>query len=314
MKKIILLACFSFTMMISQAQVLTNAGFDSWNNLIFFYEPQGYVTTNYASVILGTGGLPVANVSRSSSIKHSGTYAAKLESYAQSPGDQLGIPGAMIAGSLDLANVNIKPGFPYAGRPEELRGFFKYQSSTILPDSGIVSVALTKYDPLAGPLNIVGAGLGVINPSSGFVELNIPIFYTGNDIPDTAIIIISTSSSFSLDTSDFVNAPVGSVLYVDDLSFFGTASGVEKIDDLMNSLVYPNPSKDIVNVDFYQSNASNVEVTIISADGKVIYNSNEYKGSGLQQLNINVAEYSEGMYFLKIKNSDGQIVKKLSVE
>ena len=81
MKKLslLLLVTLIFNSKITSAQTLVNAGFENWTNVIFFNEPTGYVSSNYFSIILGTGGLPRANVSKSAGIKHGGNFAAKLE-------------------------------------------------------------------------------------------------------------------------------------------------------------------------------------------------------------------------------------------
>jgi hypothetical protein len=109
MKKLslLLLVTLIFNCKITSAQTLVNAGFENWTNVILFNEPTGYVSSNYFSIILGTGGLPRANVSKSSGVKHGGTYAAKLESYAQNTGDSLGVPGLLITGSLNIASAAI---------------------------------------------------------------------------------------------------------------------------------------------------------------------------------------------------------------
>lgn len=313
LKKTILILILSGISVV-KAQGPVNAGFESWTNFILFFEPQGFVSTNYASVILGTGGLPTANVSRSTQIKRSGTYAAKLNSYGSSPSDSIGIPGAMVTGSLDLANVSIVPGFAYTGRPAELRAWTQYSPSTLLPDSGIISVVFTKYDPLAGPLNVIGAGFGVINASSNFQELVIPIFYIGNDTPDTAIIVISTSSSFSFDTADFVNAPVGSVLYIDDMSFTGTALGVERIEDLLQAQISPNPNDGNFKIQFVQQQSAEVELRMIDAMGKLVYSEKRFFETGLQQFTLTEGNLAAGMYWLEISNGTSVARKLMSLQ
>jgi hypothetical protein len=295
------------------AQTVQNGGFETWSNLIFFYEPQGYVSSNYASVLLGTGGLPRANVTRSSS-KHTGTYAAKLESYAQNTGDTLGVPGLLITGALDIANVTIKPGIPVSGgRPTELRGFYKYAEGN-MPDSGIITVLVSKYNPLAGGLNIIGIGGAVFNNAATYTEFSAPITYLTEETPDTVIIIMGTTTSIGLDSASLASAPVGSILYVDDLTFFGNApNSVGSIDKLIEASLYPNPSADLVNVDYTQTTASDVTIQLLSIDGRVVYSDRVYKNTGKQSISINVADVKAGMYQLVITTADGSIRKGLAV-
>lgn len=314
MKKIFTIILI-FTALTSKSQVLQNGGFESWTNLLFFYEPQGYVTTNYASVLLGGGGLPRANVSRNTSIKNTGTYSAKLESYAVNVGDTSGVPGAMITGSLDLANATILPGFPYTNRPAEFRGYYNYTAGN-RPDSGLITVLFTKYDSIAGPFNVVGATFVTLSqtPSIGMQSFNVPIFYTQEIAPDTAIIIVSTSSAFTgeFDTSSLASAPVGSTLYIDDLSFFGSV-GIEKVDELLAAQAYPNPTKDNLTVNFYIGNNSEALIELFSLDGKLVHSENRELLKGNQSLNLDLGDFIEGMYQLRIQTELGTIRKKINI-
>lgn len=312
MKKYLLLIAL-FIGSKSFAQTIPNAGLDSWTNLIFFYEPTGFVTSNYASLLLGTGGLPTANVSRSSSIKLSGTYAAKLNSYAQNVGDTSGIPGLMITGELDLTNAAIKPGFPISNmRPESLKGYYRYEVGN-RPDSGIVSVALTKYDTALGSLNVIGAGVSFLSATNTFTEFNVPIIYTSEEVPDTAILIFSTTSTVSLDTTALSSAPINCTMYIDELSFVGNLMGVQPIDKLIEAALYPNPSASELNVSFHQQNASEANVKLINIEGKVVYETTKNLKAGNQTLKLDVSNVNAGMYQVLILTADGTISKKVAV-
>ncbi len=314
MKKIFTIILL-FAALSSKAQVLQNGGFESWTNLLFFYEPQGYVTTNYASVLLGGGGLPRPNVSRNTTIKNSGTYSARLESYAANVGDTSGIPGAMVTGTLDLANATILPGFAYSNRPSEFRGFYNYTQGN-RPDSGLITVLFTKYDSIAGPFNVVGATFVTLSqtPATGMQSFNVPIFYTQEVAPDTAIIVISTSSAFTgeFDTSALANAPVGSLLYIDDLSFFGSV-GIEKIDDLLEAQVYPNPTTNNINVNFYIADNSFANIDLFSIDGKLVYSEKRDLLKGNQNINLEFNDLTNGIYQLSIQTALGTIRKKINI-
>ncbi len=308
MKKYLLIIAL-FIVSNSFAQTVPNGGFETWTNLLFFYEPQGYVTSNYASLLLGSGGLPRANVSRSTD-KVSGTYSAKLESYAQNAGDSTGVPGIMITGSLDLQNVNIKPGIPISGgRPTELRGFYKY-SQGLLPDSGLISVALTKYDPTIGTLNVIGGGIVNLSNASAYTPFTIPIFYATNDVPDTAIIVMSTTAVFGFDTAALTSAPVGSVLFVDELTFFGSATGLQSVDDLIEASLYPNPTKDVFNVSFFQANSSEVNILLMSMDGRIVREQKQYLSAGKQNIQLNIADLDAGVYQLVVSPVDEELARR----
>ncbi len=295
------------------AQTVQNGGFETWTNLLVFMEPAGYVTSNYASVLLGTGGLPRANVSRSTT-KHSGTYAAKLESYAQNVGDTSGVPGLMITGALDLTNVTIKPGIPISGgRPTELNGYYKYAEGN-RPDSGIITVVLTKFNPLAAGLNVVGVGAGIFSNVDSFAKFTVPIMYTTEDTPDSVIIIMGTTTLIGLDSTALTSAPVGSFLYVDDLTFSGNApNSVGSVDKLIEAALYPNPSSDIINIDYTQITSSDVTIQLLSIDGRVIYTENKFNKSGKQKISIDVSNIDAGMYQMVITTVDGRVSKGVAI-
>ena len=315
MKKLSLLLVLTliFNSKITSAQTLVNAGFENWTNVILFNEPTGYVSSNYFSIILGTGGLPRANVSKSAGIKHGGNFAAKLESYAQNTGDSLGVPGLLITGSLNIASAAITPGFPYVGRPAELRGFYKYAQG-LSADSGTALVSLMKRNILTGQQEAVAVGFGVFSNKTTFGEFSVPLFYASNEMPDTAIIVFSTTSSLSTDSAALTSAPVGSILYLDDLSFFGSvAAGLESIDALLQVSAYPNPSSDLVNITFVQKAAGAGQLTIRDLTGKLIYQQAINLSAGKNEIPVATKDWDSGLYLYQINTPEGKVNRSLSV-
>ena len=315
MKKLslLLLVTLIFNSKIASAQNLINAGFENWTNVIIFNEPTGYVSSNYFSIILGSGGLPRANVSKSSGVKHGGNFAAKLESYAQNTGDSLGVPGLLITGSLDIASAAITPGFPYVGRPAELRGFYKYAQGLSI-DSGTALVSLMKRNVLTGQQEAVAVGFGVFSNKTAFSEFTVPLFYASNEMPDTAIIVFSTTSSLSTDSAALTSAPVGSILFLDDLSFYGSvAAGLESIDALLQVSAYPNPSSDLVNITFVQKAAGAGQLMIRDLTGKLIYQQEIQLAAGKNEIPVATKDWNSGLYLYQINTPEGIVNRSLSV-
>ena len=315
MKKLslLLLVTLIFNSKIASAQTLVNAGFENWTNVILFNEPTGYVSSNYFSIILGSGGLPRANVSKSAGVKHGGNFAAKLESYAQNTGDSLGVPGLLITGSLNIASAAITPGFPYVGRPAELRGFYKYAQG-LSTDSGTALVSLMKRNVLTGQQEAVAVGFGVFSNKTTFGEFTVPLFYASNEMPDTAIIVFSTTSSLSTDSAALTSAPVGSILFLDDLSFYGSVSaGLESIDALLQVSAYPNPSSDLVNITFVQKAAGAGRLTIRDLTGKLIYQQAINLSAGKNEIPVATKDWDSGLYLYQINTPEGMVNRSLSV-
>jgi len=69
--------------------------------------------------------------------------------------------------------------------------------------------------------------------------------------------------------------------------------------------VYPNPAYDYITV---ESN-NNYQLTISDITGKTIYSDNSFKN----RRNINISEYREGIYFIKMISGNNFITKKFSI-
>jgi hypothetical protein len=75
-------------------------------------------------------------------------------------------------------------------------------------------------------------------------------------------------------------------------------------------LVYPNPANDIVNVNITLTNAENTTINVRDISGKVIQTINLGTVNGEQKVAISVAEFSTGVYFIEMTNTNGKQVKK----
>jgi hypothetical protein len=78
--------------------------------------------------------------------------------------------------------------------------------------------------------------------------------------------------------------------------------------------VYPNPSRDIFNVNFTSEDIQNLEVRIINVIGEVVYteNLNQFVGEYTKQ--VDLSTYTKGVYFLEITTDNGVINKKLILQ
>ena len=85
---------------------------------------------------------------------------------------------------------------------------------------------------------------------------------------------------------------------IDDVRIEGNLLSVGDFDDKSNFVVYPNPSKNIFNVQW--SNASSMEYQIYDITGKVI-SANKNTDSSVNEVEIDLSSHSKGVYFLKIK-------------
>jgi len=79
-------------------------------------------------------------------------------------------------------------------------------------------------------------------------------------------------------------------------------------------VIYPNPSRDMFNVEFTSLITQTLQVRIINSLGDIVFidNLENYIGQYKKQINLN--EYSKGIYFLEIQTNDGIINKKLILQ
>ena len=78
--------------------------------------------------------------------------------------------------------------------------------------------------------------------------------------------------------------------------------------------IYPNPSRDIFNIEFTSLLRQNLEIRIINSIGEIIYLENLENYTGEYSKAINLKEYSKAFYFLEIITNGGIINKKLILQ
>ncbi len=79
-------------------------------------------------------------------------------------------------------------------------------------------------------------------------------------------------------------------------------------NDKKNIEVYPNPAKDVVSV---SSRNSIIDIRVFDIFGNLVYSSNINESADLHQ--INISDFSAGIYFVQLRNIDGLFTSKLQV-
>lgn len=96
---------------------------------------------------------------------------------------------------------------------------------------------------------------------------------------------------------------------------FTTADSPLSINDANNSYpllsVYPNPTKDIVNIDLTKINDRNIQLKVIDITGKVIHSE---KSCSTNIVSLDFTKYQSGVYFINITGDNTSITKKLNKE
>ena len=78
-----------------------------------------------------------------------------------------------------------------------------------------------------------------------------------------------------------------------------------------NITVSPNPFLDYLEIKIITDSAENIELEWYTANGQWLKSSKETTEKGVNFLQLDVADFNPGIYFLTIKNSSGKTVEKL---
>ena len=78
--------------------------------------------------------------------------------------------------------------------------------------------------------------------------------------------------------------------------------------------LYPNPSTNMSYLDLGLKTADAVSVTVLTTDGKIVSSRDYGVLNGAMRLPINTSRYAKGLYFVRVRIGNTQMVKKLLVE
>ena len=78
--------------------------------------------------------------------------------------------------------------------------------------------------------------------------------------------------------------------------------------------VYPNPTDDIFNVSFVSDEIQTLSVRVLNIVGEVIYEESLDRFVGEYTKQISLGDYSKGIYFLEINDTNGTINKKIILQ
>jgi hypothetical protein len=93
-----------------------------------------------------------------------------------------------------------------------------------------------------------------------------------------------------------------------------TSIRVEGGTSINNLEIYPNPSRDVFNVEFVSENKQTIEVRIVNLVGEIIFTENLENFEGEYTHQFNLSEYSKGIYLLEIDTDNGIVNKKLILQ
>lgn len=297
-KTIFTFVAVAFVSVSAFAQIPNNS-FENWTSAGAYSNPDSWDNLNSMTTSMsvytatkGTGGA-------------TGGGSAYLKLISKTVSGMGVMPGVAVSGMIDMTTYKPKSGFPFTQQPVKLTGSWQYMASGA--DAGFISVYLTKWNSTMMMRDTVAkAKQNLSGMAMSWATFNINLTYLSSTAPDSAIIVLSASG----------NTPVnGSYLYVDNLSFSGTVTGVKNIENnISNVSIYPNPSTDNISIEMNVQKMSSVKFQLVDLTGKLIKELNAGDIQGKYNTTINTVGISKGTYFLKVNANDAVEVKKIIIQ
>ncbi|MGP8216644.1 MAG: T9SS type A sorting domain-containing protein [Bacteroidia bacterium] len=201
-------------------------------------------------------------------------------------------------------NDSTEGGYPYSQQMDTLIFAYKYAPADT-GDRAQVNLQFNKNSK-----NIFWSGAS-LKAASSYTITKIP-FNIGS-VPDSVIIQLQ-SSQYNGDS--IPSAYVGSVLKIDDL-YFASQNIADDAQTFISTLtsipVYPNPTKDVFNVDLRGFTGKLEKITVYDITGKVVDEKNYFlTGSKTGIETFDISNYSEGLYMVRINTDKGIQYQKVS--
>jgi hypothetical protein len=299
MKKTIFTFVAATFISVSAFAQIPNNSFENWTSAGAYSNPDSWDNLNSMTTSMsvytatkGTGGA-------------TGGGSAYLKLISKTVSGMGVMPGVAVSGMIDMTTYKPKSGFPFTQQPVKLTGSWQYMASGA--DAGFISVYLTKWNSTMMMRDTVAkAKQNLSGMAMSWATFNINLTYLSSTAPDSAIIVLSASG----------NTPVnGSYLYVDNLSFSGTVTGVKNIENNISIVsIYPNPSTDNISIEMNVQKMSSVKFQLVDLTGKLIKELNAGDIQGKYNTTINTVGISKGTYFLKVNANDAVEVKKIIIQ
>jgi len=250
---------------------IPNPGFENWTA----GDPDHWATSNVFPVGL-------VNVFQTDD-SHSGSSALR--------GEVVSFVGTPMAAIIQSGPGGV--GFPISEKYQSIELYYKFTSTG--EDRFGVNVALMK-DGSA----IAQGAVAIPVTVSDYTFLSVPLSYTLDEVPDSAIIQIMIVGP---NTGPDVH--VGSVMWVDDLVFSMSTGFSDLHGDEIASICYPNPATDELNILLKNENDGFFLVSVYDVYGKELKSVPFINDTGNKGIvKISVSDLPAGLYFYTIDGPD----------
>jgi hypothetical protein len=177
---------------------------------------------------------------------------------------------------------------------------------------GNVFMGARKVNSLAGHLvflvnssnEVVGTAESDMNGSYIISDVEAGTYTVTMDMPGLtpANVTVVVSSS---------NPTVSGIDFVINSTYILASVNQTKQFDVLNTMVYPNPIQDQIHVQFELLKSSQVKITLMDIQGKLVQTLDMGMKSGNVQTVLNAENLNKGAYFLRIETQNGMNTYKL---
>lgn len=285
-----ILFLFSTTTVFAQ---IPNSGFETWSAVGTYSVPDGWGTLNNTYTVQtatkGTPGSP-------------GTSYLKLTS--KTNGASV-VNGMAVSGVLDSTTKQPISGFPFNQQPQKLTG--KWQHMIYGSSQGSIQVTLTRWDSNTNSrVTVASGGVTLSGMAMSWASFSITLNYVDTSLPDSCIIFMKASGS---------NPTNNDYLWVDNLAFIGTVTGIVEKQASVNALsIYPNPVSNTINVRFNSKESQNTSIELYNVTGAKVYSEKLGEAAGTISHAIDASNFAKGVYILKVISGNAIENKKVIIE
>ena len=230
---------------------------------------------------------------------NSGTYAAHHESNVVTNA-ALGWTDTLVSGISFTGDLFGTWGEDYTDDVNTCTGYIK--GNLLANDTAFIIIQLRNSDSV---LAVGVAAFGPADITTTYTQFAFPIESTGpSTLVHDSIDIIISSSGHGLFSTDVGTLTAGSYIDVDNMELT-LVTGVENVSAVKETKIYPNPANNVLNI----NTEAGSEIVIYNLLGKEVYSVKNSQANNI----INVSEFVEGAYIVKVINNNNTITKKISI-
>lgn len=134
----------------------------------------------------------------------------------------------------------------------------------------------------------------------------------------------ATTPTFEVDTTGVglhgtrnisvtVTSAQGCVKAGESVVTFEDCTGVNELDNLSNLRLFPNPTTGILNIELAAKNRTDLNITVVNAQGNKVLASVYQNINGLFNAQLNLANLTDGVYFVMLESNGKVISQKVVV-